>query len=134
MAKPERALRRMVARLAELSPPDREAVLDTLDDTQRSRVSAVLGDMQRAGPKPATRIPPAAAAGLSPWLLERAGFSIEGHSPAPALGMVTPHAQDALRSCMAETETTAGNRPETPSFARVGSALAAILRRVAGTA
>lgn len=77
---PERALRRALARLAELGPDDAEAVLAELDPEQRRRAQALLGEARRG------QIAPEDArwrqAGISPWLLDR--MAGRGRPIAPA--------------------------------------------------
>jgi hypothetical protein len=73
---PDRAVRRLVADLAATRPEDIEAILDELDDGQRSRVRTLLGEYLGAHQAPAAGMPverprPVVIEGLSPWLAAR---------------------------------------------------------------
>jgi len=89
---PDRALRRLVARLAEAAPEDVEAILDGLDENHRGRARTLLRDYLGAPPAPegGGQSAPAVAElpGLSPWLSARLAQSA-GAIAAPA-GSVAP--------------------------------------------
>ncbi|WP_133244755.1 hypothetical protein [Caulobacter radicis] len=93
----DRALRKLVAELAQAAPEDVLGVLDQLPPAHRDEVSALLAAYDGA-PVQAVRpqiVEPAASAGLSPWLAARAR-SVGGDL---AFSM-TPTATAALRECV----------------------------------
>jgi hypothetical protein len=119
---PDAPLRRVVVRLQSLVPSDFDAVLDRLDDQQRSRVLALLAELEgESTPQPdPTPIVVALPPGISPWLSTR----INGQGDAPdetdnAFRM-TLHARDALRACAADLMPQPGRQQRgKPLLARV---------------
>jgi len=104
--RPERALRRMIARMPALAPDDCDMILDSLGDRQRARVLALLAQID--GPPVAAETvrhasiePGPLQAGLSPWLLDRAGLRQPEAGGLPRAGEMTQHARLALRRCAA---------------------------------
>lgn len=85
----DRAIRRLVVRLAGLQPDDLTAVLNELEPAQRATVEMLLSDyltkqgVPRADPY---------VSHLSPWLTERI---------AGTQGSMTDHARTALQACAA---------------------------------
>lgn len=94
---PDRALRRLVADLAQAAPDDVQGVLDHLDATHRDQVRALLAayDGEPVETEHAPRAEAAAPLGLSLWLEARARSA--GGDPAFAM---TPAASAALRACI----------------------------------
>ena len=112
---PDRALRRLIADLAVRDAEDVEAILETLQPSQRRRAEALLALCQ--GQLASTLGEAVGAAtvslGLSPWL---AGI-LEDAEPAGgrAPGEVTEHARQALRDCaqaMSPPSLPAGLNPQ----------------------
>jgi hypothetical protein len=105
----ERALRRLVARLAAAAPEDVDLVLEALDPDQRDEVRALLDaygeptaeaveppHVEVPTVQPATPEPDALLLeGLSPWVAERVASALGGANGA-AGGRMTPAALDAL--------------------------------------
>ena len=84
--KPDRALRRLVARIAALAPQDIAAILDALDQRQRLAVEQLL----RAYVEDGQRETGPAVETLAPWLAER--IRSDG-------GPMTSTARKALEDC-----------------------------------
>jgi hypothetical protein len=78
MTAPDRALRRLVARLATLQDVDRQTVLDSLSPDQAREIARLIGDYRgETPPGPLTAFAsPWAGLGLSPVLAQR----LEGDS------------------------------------------------------
>lgn len=105
--KSERALRRMVARLPEMSVGDSRAILESLSQAQQARVADMLqkleGNEPRRRPSPPLDpnvLPP----GLSPWLVERLGASPAERTDAADNHGMTDHAVEALRASARELD------------------------------
>lgn len=101
----ERALRKMVAELAEMPAQTCATVLSQLDEAQGERVRALLDEYRGLGPSPLAPPPPidrrGLPPGLSPWLAELLG----GNDAVPERSDAAPLPLDtleALRSCAAE--------------------------------
>ncbi|MFT4025401.1 MAG: hypothetical protein QM676_01170 [Novosphingobium sp.] len=127
MADPDRALRRMVAELAEMPAAAGKAVLDRLTETQRDRVRALLDEYHGEKPAqaPAVLDRQGVPAGLSPWLLELLGLAAADPAEGPGARSVTPSAIAALKACAAELGTAANAAAGQP-----GSGLATIVDRL----
>ena len=108
MVAPDRALRRMIARLPALPVADLDAVLDSLDERQRMRVRGLLAelvgvpaakrDSSERGQVDVAMLPP----GLSPWLLDRLGVPLAGGAAIAPSAAMTSHAAATLRACACE--------------------------------
>ncbi len=97
----------MVARLPELDPQDCQAVLDTLSESQRARVNALLRELE--GMPFENRTPlaldtKALPPGLSPWLLDRLGAAPEEGGVLAGKQDMTVHAMEALKACALELD------------------------------
>lgn len=88
-----RALRMVVAELAELADDDAQAIVAELDPASRQRLTTLL-DAYRKGEAP-LHVPQASASrlDLSPWLIDR----LSGQSRPDRLGSMTLHAAQALK-------------------------------------
>lgn len=101
---PDRRLRGAVTQLRRLAPTDFDAVLDTLDPDQRSRVVSLLAGMQTVD-VPETDEPSAASPkgklvlpdDLAPWLAVRIGGSGDGEGDNEQPFAMTRDASAALR-------------------------------------
>lgn len=119
MASIERALRRMIAELAEMPAQERDAVLEQLTDIQSEKVRTLLAEYEGASQAPTST--PIDRQGLpqnlSPWLLELldAGKVADG---ALDLRRPTQHAVDVLKACAAELTTAprAGDGTKPPRW------------------
>lgn len=112
---PDRALRKLVAELAQATPEDVLGVLDQLPPTHRDEVSALLAAYDGA-PVQAVRpqmVEPAVSAALSPWLAARARSA--GGDLAFSM---TPAATAALRECVPAIGVPAPARTSAPTPAR----------------
>jgi hypothetical protein len=101
-ASSERALRRLVAELAEAAPEDVEAVLEGLQPDQRAQVRSLLmsysGEPPADQPAPARRKVETEDLRLSPWLRARlrASDAGEGFAMTTAAGQALRHAASLL--------------------------------------
>ncbi|PVM84416.1 hypothetical protein DDF62_22025 [Caulobacter radicis] len=112
---PDRALRKLVAELAQATPEDVLGVLDQLPPAHRDEVSALLAAYDGApaqGVRPQA-VEPAVSAGLSPWLAARA----RGAGGDLAFSM-TPTATAALRECVPTPGVQPPSRASAPTPAR----------------
>jgi hypothetical protein len=141
---PDRALRRLIARLAEASAEDREAVLADLSPGEQEEVAQLLASYRGLDIGPTARPPaPTAAwthAGFSPTLIARlestAGFGMRIPSPPSEAGFqrptgpeLTPKTLDVLRECAGKTR----GLPEPPFPPQAPTSEAGLFRRLWGT-
>lgn len=112
---PDRALRRLIARLAEATADDREAILGDLSPEEQEVVSRLLADYRgldigSLSPPPATPSTAWATYGFSAQMIARleapAGFGMRIPSPPASADFarqaapeLTPRALEALRDC-----------------------------------
>jgi hypothetical protein len=118
-----RMLRRAVVRLQSLPRDDFDAVLDTLDQGQRSRVLALLDGLQgrsmpdvptdASKPFDAVVLPP----DISPWLVARINGSGDAGDETADQFVMTEHAHKALRRCAASLLPQPVPVTPTPSLA-----------------
>lgn len=111
-----------------MAPADREAVLDQLDGRQRARLAA-LADPRYDAPRSVSKTPPAAAR-LSAWLVESAGFDSGSQPSVSTPSRMAPHARQILRECMAEMR---GETEEAHTRVHGTGRLASVLNRITGT-
>lgn len=112
MASGARALRKMIAELAEMPAQECAAVLSQLGEVQGERVRALLDDYRGRSPSsqapslPIDRrgLPP----GLSPWLVELLGDN-DATTERGVDKPLTPDTLDTLRTCAAEFTTSPGS-------------------------
>lgn len=123
----DHGLRRMVADLAMLGSDDINAILDSLDTGERSRVERLLDTYVGKGGHGLPAVRPLRsgleAAGLSPWLAERMSQDGGQHQ-----GSMTAAAVAGLRDCARDLFASAVDRAEPstvqPSlFGRIASSL-----------
>lgn len=122
MANTERALRRMIAELAEMPAHACRTVLNQLDEAQSDRVRELLAEYRGQGE-------PVAGADLeaqdlpqdlSPWLAELLGASATDANALQDDRPLTRSTKDALRACAAELGSNSGRSAEPqPSFWQV---------------
>ena len=88
-----RALRRVVAELAELADDDAQAIVAELDPASRQRLTTLLDAYRKgAAPLPVPHSSPPRLE-LSPWLVER----LSGEPRLDKPGAMTHHAAQALK-------------------------------------
>ncbi len=107
-ALPDRMLRRAVVRLQTLPREDFDAVLETLDQAQRTRVLTLLSDLhgqpacetslEASQSFEAVVLPP----NLSGWLVARINGHGDGGDETADQFVMTEHAHKALRRCAAD--------------------------------
>ena len=114
MANTERALRKMIAELAEMPACTCRTVLNQLDEAQSDRVQALL-DEYRGQNEPVVAVafevqdlPP----DLSPWLAELLGASATDANALQDDRPLTRSTKDALRACAAELGSSPGRSAE----------------------
>jgi hypothetical protein len=122
-APPDRLLRRAVVQLQGLPREDFDAVLETLDPPQRTRVLTLLGDLQgltacddfteASQPFDAVVLPP----DISGWLVARINGSGHGGDETADQFVMTDHAHKALRRCAADFVPQPGRVSPKPSLA-----------------
>jgi hypothetical protein len=119
----ERMLRRAVAKLQTLPPAYCDAVLDTLDQIQRSRVLTLLDGLQeRSAPDVSAAVPSPfddviLPPNLSPWLVARINGSGDDGNETADQFIMTVHARKALRRCAADLVPQPVRHSPTPSLA-----------------
>jgi hypothetical protein len=128
----DRALRKMIAELAEMPAQSCSAVLSKLDEAQRDRVGALLDEYRGdAPPAPvaidARGLPP----GLSPWLVELLGDAVGGAARSDA-EVLTPATFAALRACAAELTKVPASPVRTKGMWRAIADRVLSLRSAAG--
>lgn len=124
MASPqsERALRRMILRLRDLSSEDFDAVIEMLDDSERPRVLKLLAQLgEQSQPHSSTIATPPFAevvlpSGLSPWLVARVNGKHDDGDETMDPFFMTPHAQQSLRRCAATMTPQPEKRASSPSL------------------
>jgi hypothetical protein len=119
---PDRSLRLMVARLGKMRGDDMEAVLDQLDETQKSRILSLLGEFDGDegveandnAPMPFDDI--VIPDRISPWLAARINGRADSGEETTDRFMLTPYAQAALRRCAAAMVPQVAAKPPAPSL------------------
>ena len=119
MANAERALRKMIAELAEMPAHARRTVLNQLDEAQSDRVRELLDEYRGQDKRVAAAdlevqdLPQ----DLSPWLAALLGASATDANALQDDSPVTRSTKDALRACAAELGSGSGRSAEPqPSF------------------
>lgn len=128
---PDRSLRLLVARLGKMRGEDMEAILDQLDETQKSRILSLLGEFDGDqdveandnAPLPFDEI--VIPDHISPWLAARINGRADSGEETTDRFILTQHAQAALRRCAAEMVPQVSEKRRMPSlFDRMWSLLA----------
>jgi hypothetical protein len=103
----DRSLRLMVTRLGKMRGDDMEAVLNQLDEAQKSRILSLLGEFEGGEGAEANINAPVPFDDIvipdriSPWLAARINGRADSGEETVDQFIVTPHAQKALRRCAA---------------------------------
>jgi hypothetical protein len=104
---PDRSLRLTVARLAKYGDADVRAILDRLDESEKSRILALLAELDGdAAPGADQSAEPAfddvvIPERISPWLAARINGRVDSGEETADPFSLTQHAQSALRRCAA---------------------------------
>jgi hypothetical protein len=119
---PDRSLRLMVARLGKMRADDMDAVLDQLDEVQKSRILSLLGEFEGdEGVKGNDETPIlfdeiVIPDRISPWLAARVNGRADSGDETTDQFTLTPHAQAALRRCAAAMVPEVISKPRAPSL------------------
>lgn len=97
LARESRALRSVVADLAQLRDEDVQAILADLDLPSRDRLAGLLEAYKNGDASNGSPVPALAAIGVGPWLSDRLSAGRQGHP-----GGMTPYAIQALQRIAAD--------------------------------